>query len=88
MKLFSGLAHAVVVGSGGPLCSISGLSRDPAAGAIEQTSGPFSVCPAKETKKASAHKNIPCVWPFDQRQATWKRVSDLREAAFEDPVQS
>lgn len=40
MRLFSGLANAVARLSGDMLCSISGPSRDPAAGVIEQTSGP------------------------------------------------
>lgn len=84
MKLFSGLANAVAVLSGDTLCSISGTSRDPAAGVTEQTCGPFSACPSNETKKAAANKKILCVWALDQRQATWNRVSDLEEEGFED----
>lgn len=84
MKLFSGLANAVAVLSGDTLCSISGPSRDPAAGVIEQTSGPFSVCPSNETKKAAANRNILYVWALDQRQATWNKVSDFEEEGFED----
>lgn len=84
MKLFGGLAHAVAVLSADTLCSISGPSRDPAAGVIEQTSGPSSVCPCNETKEAAANKNILCVWARDQRQPTWNRVSDLEQEGFED----
>lgn len=78
MRLFSGLANAVAVLSGDTLCSISGPSGDPAAGVIEQTSGPVSVCPSNETQKATANKNIQRVRALDQRQAAWNRVSDFR----------
>lgn len=57
MKLFTGLASIVAGLSGDMLRSISQLSRDPAAGVIEQTSGcthcpPFFLCHSNETKKA------------------------------------
>lgn len=57
MKLFTGLASTVASLSGDMLRSISRLSRDPAAGVIEQTSGcthcpPFSLCHSNETEKA------------------------------------
>lgn len=58
MKLFGGLGNAAAVLSGDTLGSISGPSRDPEAGVIEQTSGRFSVCPGNETKKAAANENI------------------------------
>lgn len=89
MKLFSGLANAVAVLTGDTLCSISGPSRDPAAGVIEQTSGPLSVCPGNETKNAAAaNENLLRVWALDHRQATWNRVSDLEEEGFEDTDES
>lgn len=56
---------------------------------IEQTSGPLSVCPGNETKKAAAaNENVLRVWALDQRQATWNRVSDLEEEGFEDTDKS
>lgn len=93
MKLFSGLANAAASLSGDLLSSISGPSRDPAAGVIEQTSGPVHssplyLCPSNETKKAAANKNILCVWALDQREATWNRASDLEEEGFEDTDES
>lgn len=60
MRLFSGPANAVAALSGHTLRSISGPSGDLAAGAIEPTSGSFSVCPSNETKKAAA-KMSRCV---------------------------
>lgn len=58
MKLFGGLGNGAAVLSGDTLGSISGPSRAPAAGVIEQTSGRFSVRPGNETKEAAANENI------------------------------
>lgn len=82
MKLFffgGGHTNAVAVLSGRTqetrCVPLVGLAGDPAAGAIERTSGPSLLsAPGNETKEKLQRRRRFCVsGQLDQRQATWKQ---------------